>query len=225
VTSLAGHTDIVENVAFAPDGRELLTGAVDGTTRLWDVSVEGGRDWLTVPGPSLRLGGVAFSPGGKRFAVPGDIRGVNIRDVETGAQVATLRGTDARITEMAFSPHGARLAAASGSGEPPPREADTTVPIWDVDTGELVLVLTGHRDQVNSVTFSPDGARLATGSYDGTVRVWDAATGEMLRTLDVGGGAYALGSLQTADFCWAGSAGSRGSSRCGMRRPSSEWAR
>src|ERR1700684_4684534 len=36
---------------------------------------------------------------------------------------------------------------------------------------------------VNSVAFSPDGARLSTASEDKTARVWNAATGELLHTL------------------------------------------
>ncbi|MEZ6121781.1 MAG: protein kinase [Planctomycetaceae bacterium] len=41
----------------------------------------------------------------------------------------------------------------------------------------------GHTMRVGSVTFSPDGARIATGSDDGTIRLWDAATGQELATL------------------------------------------
>jgi WD40 repeat protein/class 3 adenylate cyclase len=192
IMSLAGHTGAVESIVFTPDGRQLLTAAVDGTTRLWDVSAAGGRDWLTVPGPSLRLGGFAFSPDGRTFAVPGDVSGVTIRDVETGAKIVTLRGSNARVTQIAFSPDGSRLAAAAGSGEPPLRSADRTVPVWDVETGDLVMTLRGHTAQVNGVAFSPDGSRLATASYDGTVRVWDATSGEMLRKLNVEGGAWAV---------------------------------
>src|ERR1700752_4773567 len=44
-------------------------------------------------------------------------------------------------------------------------------------------VLTGHRGAVNSVAFSPDGARLSTASEDKTARVWNTATGEMVHTL------------------------------------------
>ena len=39
-----------------------------------------------------------------------------------------------------------------------------------------IAALTGHTDRIHSMTFSPDGNTLVTGSYDGTVRLWDVAT-------------------------------------------------
>ena len=36
--------------------------------------------------------------------------------------------------------------------------------------------LIGHTNHVHSVTFSPDGTRLASGSGDNTIRIWDTVT-------------------------------------------------
>ncbi|KIM19685.1 hypothetical protein M408DRAFT_83185, partial [Serendipita vermifera MAFF 305830] len=42
----------------------------------------------------------------------------------------------------------------------------------------IQIVLSGHTSWVNSVSFSPGGTRIASGSSDRTIRVWDAETGE-----------------------------------------------
>jgi len=43
--------------------------------------------------------------------------------------------------------------------------------------------LTGHEDVIASVSYSPDGRRLASASWDGIIKIWDAATGQVIRTL------------------------------------------
>ena len=60
---------------------------------------------------------------------------------------------------------------------------DDTVRLWDVVTGEEQKTLTGHTSLVSSVSFSPDGSTVASGSWDDTVRLWDAVTGEEQKTL------------------------------------------
>ena len=66
---------------------------------------------------------------------------------------------------------------------PDGRGTDTKVRLWDTNTGEQIQALTGHRNWVPSVSFSPDGSTLASASADDTVRLWDANTGEQLQTL------------------------------------------
>ncbi|MDH6099753.1 WD40 repeat domain-containing protein [Anabaenopsis sp. FSS-46] len=41
----------------------------------------------------------------------------------------------------------------------------------------------GHDRGVSSVTISPDGKTLASGSWDNTIKIWDVGTGELRRTL------------------------------------------
>ena len=46
-----------------------------------------------------------------------------------------------------------------------------------------VQTLTGHTHYVSSVSWSPDGKRIASGSRDKTIKVWDAQSGTCIRTL------------------------------------------
>ena len=48
---------------------------------------------------------------------------------------------------------------------------------------EIVPML-GHSALVTSVAFSPDGARVLSGSGDTTIKLWDAATGALIRTFE-----------------------------------------
>ena len=50
----------------------------------------------------------------------------------------------------------------------------------------------GHSGSISSVAWSPDGARILTGSRDGAVRVWDARTGETTLELTHERDAYAV---------------------------------
>jgi len=57
-------------------------------------------------------------------------------------------------------------------------------PLVEENWNPCLQTLEGHTEWVNSVTFSPNGRRLASGSYDETVRIWDAETGALQQTLE-----------------------------------------
>ncbi len=53
-----------------------------------------------------------------------------------------------------------------------------SIKLWDVDTGKNTATLKGHTKVVYSVSFSPDGKTLASGSYDKSIKLWDVAAGK-----------------------------------------------
>ena len=54
--------------------------------------------------------------------------------------------------------------------------------ILDGATGSQVATLSGHTDQVRSLTFSSDGTSLVSGSDDKSVKLWDMQTGRIAKT-------------------------------------------
>ena len=64
---------------------------------------------------------------------------------------------------------------------------DKTLKVWDAQTGQETLTLRRHSDAVHSVSFSPDGKRIVSGSgalnKPGEIKVWDAQTGKETLTV------------------------------------------
>ena len=78
--------------------------------------------------------------------------------------------------------------------------------LLDSGPGDEILVLEGHTTAVNAVAFSPDGARIATGSDDNTAIVWDAGTGEQAHLLAEHSGAVnAVFFSPSGNTTWTGS--------------------
>jgi WD40 repeat protein len=87
---------------------------------------------------------------------------------------------------LTISPDGKTLAVSGGSGVSP-----GVIKLMDVDTNEFRRTITIRAWGASVLSFSPDGARLASGStYVGNVYLWDVATGAEkagLKSADSGG--------------------------------------
>ena len=73
--------------------------------------------------------------------------------------------------------------AASVEGVPDPVIFRATVSGETVAIATPLKTLTGHKDLVSSVAYSPDGSTIATGSWDHTIQLWDGLTGKEKKTL------------------------------------------
>ncbi|KAI4089300.1 MAG: hypothetical protein LQ344_005518 [Seirophora lacunosa] len=62
---------------------------------------------------------------------------------------------------------------------------DFTIYLWDPSANNTkpVARLLGHQKQVNHVTFSPDGALIASCGFDNAVKLWSARDGAFIATL------------------------------------------
>ena len=149
----------INSVAFSPDGRRLAFGDSLGIITVCDA--ESGRVVRRLSkGPVNRSkegqfqdNPLRFSPDGRHIAAAiGSM--VMIWDALTGQEVLTLRGHRGSITAMAYSPDGRRLVTSAFP------EAESTVKVWDLYNGAVVMNLRhfgGGSNGVLDVAYSPDG--------------------------------------------------------------------
>ena len=86
-------------------------------------------------------------------------------------QPVCLTGHTGGVWIVSVSADGKRLLTSSD---------DTTLRLWDTDTGKELRVFSGHTKCIVAAALSPDGQRVLSGSGDKTVRLWDATTGKEL---------------------------------------------
>ena len=79
------------------------------------------------------------------------------------------------VRSVAFSHDSSRALSAAD---------DSTVRLWDVDSGRCLRVFEGHTDWVRSVAFSHDSSRALSAADDSTVRLWDVDFGRCLRVFE-----------------------------------------
>lgn len=175
----AGHQGRVNGLAFAPDGKTLVSSSADGSITLWNVAADRGKERAALRGRGTPAHGVAFDAAGKILAAavgkdeqPNE---VILWDVATAQKRLTLPAGTGEVAEVALTRDGTRVAVASD---------DTTVKLWDTATGKPLVDLKGHVGEVCAALFTPDDTILASGSWDSTARLWDTATGKERATLE-----------------------------------------
>ncbi len=144
------------NLAWSPDGKFLLGGAVD--YKVW--RADGAELFhLEACAHCTPAWGAAWSPDSQRWAVGNESGNVGIYDV-AGRLLAQVHNEHGNVDALAWSPDGHILAGGDG------------VNLWRND-GSL-LVAHASFGRVNGLLWSPDGKLLASTSTDNGLRLWGA---------------------------------------------------
>ncbi len=150
-------------IRFSPDSQFLAVGYAEGDLRLLDVAA--GTERATADVSRGGIQSCVFSPDGSiLFSAGGAYGEIHCWSVPDLKLLRTFRGPREVSKAIALSPDGRTLAIGS---------RDHLVTIMDVGTGDVQLELKAHTWPVTSLSFSPDGTSLATGSAT-QLRVMDA---------------------------------------------------
>lgn len=118
----------------------------------------------------LSQGIIAITPDGTKM-VSGS-KSLIVWDMKTGTILKTITGHKS-VNAVVTTSDGKQIVSGS---------TDSTIKIWDIETGKNINTLIGHHSSIRAIAITPDGKNIVSASQDTTLKVWDLQTGECLCT-------------------------------------------
>ncbi len=163
------------NGIVSPDGKRLLTFDDSGLVVLWDLKTY--QDIIQFNDPSGGSLWVDFSPDGTHLAMDGIDESIRIYDLTSLPSEPRLENrinhSGIKLVGLRYSPDGMRLVAGSEDGY---------LRVWETETGELELTLSGQGFKSWPLTFNQNGSRLYSASA-GNIMEWDLSPSREILTL------------------------------------------
>jgi eukaryotic-like serine/threonine-protein kinase len=163
------HGAAVNAVAFAPTGRAVVSGAIDGSLLVTD---DGHTSRIMAPA-GHGIDAAAILADGRVVASAGEQ--LRVYEADRDSPLATM-AVPTRVGLLRPSPDGHRLITI-------PLYARKAAPpvLWDIEGYRRITQLEGHVGRVFSARFVAEGAILTAG-IDGTARLWNGTTGQLRKT-------------------------------------------
>ncbi|MGD8585378.1 MAG: hypothetical protein PVH65_11190 [Chloroflexota bacterium] len=178
---LRGHKDIVNRMAWSPDGRLLASASDDEKVLVFDVAR--GEKVATLDGHDASVVDLAWSPDGSALAAIDGIEEVRIWSASKWKLLESLTSLElfpeddlddefADFSDaIAWSPDGTLIAAGTD---------EESVVVWDTELMDAIA-LDFPGEYVIALEWSPDGSRLAAAGEDGKLRIWDVDDDEEIK--------------------------------------------
>lgn len=165
VDVLWGHYSTINSIAFSSDGQKLLSGSKDNMVRLWDLAEPSALPKQLKHHENV-IRAIAFSPDGRLLASASEDRTVLLWDLSQPTAEPQRKKHPDQVFAVMFFQRNQQVWIATGC-------ADYKVRLWNLHQPKAdPIELDGHTKGISSLAFSPQGAILASGSWDKTIRLW-----------------------------------------------------
>ena len=160
----------INAMKYSPDGTVF---AVATTIGIWLYDTDTYQETALLARNNNGVVRIVFNPEGSILSSGEHYKGITLWDVSAQKLMKTFQKGSAMYHGMYFSSDGQTFAHASHK----------EIYLYDIVTGEDKHILKGDQDFITSISFSPDGQTLASGSMDKTIYLWDVDTGAHKQTL------------------------------------------
>jgi len=157
-------------MAYSPDGVVVCSGGEDGKLKLWNAT--SGFCYVTLEqSHTAPVTAVAFANSSVVLSasLDGTVKAHDLHRYRTFKTFTTP--TPTQFLSLAVDSSGEVVTA--GTIDP------FHIYVWNLQTGKLMDVLTGHTGPVCGLAFQSSGGTLASASWDGTVKFWDLYKGNV----------------------------------------------
>lgn len=175
IKTLGGATKWAGKVAVFPDGERFAV-AIDNQVRIYGFLDLEEKEVINPLKPSDALVDfVSFFPAGKHVVFSSRDKSIRVRNLLTGKEVAHLFNFNENIFAIDVSSDSQYIAVGDGR----------VIRVFETEKYKEVFQLKGHKMQVTSLSFSPWGKTLVSGSYDRVIKIWGLPTRQELSTIRV----------------------------------------
>ncbi len=167
---LQGHKAIIQQIAFSPDGRDLITADEQAEVRIWRLGAGSPPQGdILLPGSREKTHHMAFGPNARHFllaAANGETRIWDVRAPNAAKTATLLTGHRGNVVHARFTPDGKKVVSADENGG---------ILLWDLSAPQIArssVPLGGHQVKIDQLVINANGRRLLTGDANGEVRLW-----------------------------------------------------
>jgi WD40 repeat protein len=182
----------IRAMAMTPDGLRAVSGSRNGFVTMWDL--ESGNA-TTLGNHRMKVRAVAITADGRRALSGSEDQSFKVWDLEN-RQLTRAVSRGEQVFSIAITPDGRQAICG----------LNPDLEVWDLESGQLLKTLTGHRGVVSAVAVTADGRRAVSAAHDNTIKVWNLENWQLVRTLSGHGGtSYSVAVTADARLAVSGS--------------------